>query len=144
MEYVKVESVSIDEPLCELLKSVPRLPIQGDGFRAYFDKLIRLGRCFVAEEEGVIRGVVGFYANNLETHEGFLSVLAVDQSLRRQGVGRNLCKLMFDECKAARMEKIFGYVVKDNCAALEFYKSIGFRIVGNGRDEFHFRMEIDV
>ena len=54
----------------------------------------------------------------------------VDLDLRGRGIGRRLADSAFAEAREKGYEKVFTYVRADNAAALAYYRSLGFRIVG--------------
>ena len=62
-------------------------------------------------------------------HVGVIATF-VDLSLRRRGIGTRLAEVTLREAKRDAYEKVFTYVRADNEAALEFYRRLGFRVVG--------------
>lgn len=71
-----------------------------------------------------------------------LSQLAIHESYRRQGIGRELLKRFLQECKS-EYYPISLYVRADNEAAKALYKAVGFQFIsrlvdyyGTGQDGF--------
>lgn len=54
----------------------------------------------------------------------------VKLSLRRHGVGTRLAEISFEEATRKGFEKLFTYVRADNRTALDFYRKLGFLIIG--------------
>ena len=79
----------------------------------------------VAEEGGEIAGaVMGGY----DGHRGWVYYLAVDESLRRSGLGRRLMDEVEMRLRALGCPKLNLQVRNDNAVALGFYERLGFRI----------------
>ena len=57
----------------------------------------------------------------------------MDLSLRRQGIGKQLSQVGFAEAREMGYEKVFTYVRADNHGALNFYRGLGFRVVGTAK-----------
>lgn len=62
----------------------------------------------------------------------------VNLSKGRQGIGTYLSKATFKAAIDKGYEKIFTYVRQDNPLALNFYKKLGFRIVGIAKKQARF------
>jgi L-amino acid N-acyltransferase YncA len=67
-------------------------------------------------------------------HVGVLGTY-VDLSCRRQGVGRNLFRTMFEAAHCKGYEKLFTLIRADNVAALATYLNQGFHIVGTAKKQ---------
>jgi ribosomal protein S18 acetylase RimI-like enzyme len=78
----------------------------------------------VAEQGGEIVGaVMGGY----DGHRGWVYYLAVDESLRRGGLGRRLMDEVETRLRGLGCPKLNLQVRNDNPGALGFYEKIGFR-----------------
>jgi len=62
----------------------------------------------------------------------------VDLSLGRHGIGTCLCRAGFERAKSKGYEKLFALVRADNQPALDFYRTVGFRVVGTARKHAKF------
>jgi ribosomal protein S18 acetylase RimI-like enzyme len=70
--------------------------------------------------------IVGSIMVGYEGHRGWVNYLAVDPSLRRQGIGRNLMKQAEDLLRKAGCPKINLQVRSANKEAADFYASLGY------------------
>lgn len=57
----------------------------------------------------------------------FISKVFVREDARRQGIGRELIRFIVKTCKSQGIESLAMYVHKDNHAAMDLYRSEGFR-----------------
>ena len=62
-------------------------------------------------------------------HVGIIATF-VDLSRRHNGIGVKMAEFTFEAARKKGFEKLFTYVRADNSNALDFYRKIGFRIVG--------------
>ncbi len=62
-------------------------------------------------------------------HVGVVATF-VEKTCRGRGVGRHLAEATFDRARHKGYEKIFTFVRADNREALQFYRKLGFRVVG--------------
>jgi L-amino acid N-acyltransferase YncA len=65
-------------------------------------------------------------------HVGVIGTF-VDLAWRRQGIGARLAEATFAAARKKGYEKLFGYVRADNAAALAFYASLGFGVIGTAQ-----------
>jgi L-amino acid N-acyltransferase YncA len=59
----------------------------------------------------------------------------VELSARRNGIGSQLAEATLEKAKRMGYEKLFTYVRADNETALEFYRKLGFRVVGTAEKQ---------
>jgi ribosomal-protein-alanine N-acetyltransferase len=85
----------------------------------------------VAEDE---TGIAGFAIVEIATENGRRSghivTIDVDESRRRQGVGRALMEALLDRCREARVASVRLEVAVDNDGAIAFYRRLGFEDKG--------------
>jgi ribosomal protein S18 acetylase RimI-like enzyme len=90
----------------------------------------RLAHGFVWESNGRIVGNVTLLPT--KTWGRFLVAnVAVDPTHRRQGIARQLMQTVAESVNSRGGRTILLQVVKDNAAAIELYRSLGYRYVGN-------------
>ncbi len=77
----------------------------------------------VAEENGVI---VGYCIVYYVLEEGEIARIAVDEKIRRQGVGRGLLDYTMICCRQMKLQRVLLDVRESNAAARAFYVSYGF------------------
>lgn len=133
MELIRMESVD-RYPLVDLeaLMAQNSVKLAGRSLRDYLGKIVTHGTLVALDDDGRIRGLVGFYANDLENRRAYGSCCVVDSALRGQGWGTKLFKRMFDDSRAAGMTHLAGTVLKANAKALKLYHDFGnCRIVGD-------------
>lgn len=123
-----------------LFAQMPLFSKRGLELRSYIAKMSKLGYVYVLDD-GDLKGLIGFYANDLKTHVAYLSSIVVDKSMRRSGVASNMIAEMENACRLAGMKAIRANVVRTNVAAIRFYDKQGFCIVGDGRDEYRYEIE---
>lgn len=109
---------------------------------AFSEKIQKNGWLCVCAEEDEIKGFAVFYANNHQTREAFLSMIAVKQKYRKDGIGSRL--LMFVEKKSyqAGMRFLRLEVKKENSGAIIFYEKKGFSTCGSTEESLFMRKEI--
>lgn len=68
-------------------------------------------------------------ASNVFQHVGEISTF-VSLASRRNGIGASLCRATFGQARAQGFLKLMTTIRADNSAAISFYQSQGFRIIG--------------
>ena len=76
-----------------------------------------------SEEEEVV--VIGYVI--LETSSGYLSKLLVDHDYRRQGIGKELIRMVQDRCTKMRIAEMTLHVSLEREGAISLYKACGFK-----------------
>jgi len=115
-------------------------PVTVDLEREFIKSFPKRGLFYVAQDKQS-RKIIGFQNvepfatyTNAFYHVGIVATY-VDHSYRKQGVGRCLAEVVFENAGIKRYEKLFTYVRADNAGALAFYSKLGFRIVGTARKQ---------
>lgn len=70
-------------------------------------------------------GFSAYYANDMNTKTGYITLIAIHEEFRRQGFGRRLIRECFDRMKSSGMDRVRLEVRKDNNGAIAFYESEG-------------------
>ena len=133
MELIRMTTTD-SYPLADLerLMAQNSVRMSGETLSAYLSKIIEHGTLVALDDGGTVRGLVGFYANDLANRRAYGSCCVVDSSLRGQGWGTKLFRRMFDDSRAAGMTHLAGTVLKSNAKALKLYRDFGnCRIVGD-------------
>jgi len=73
---------------------------------------------------------VGLILGRLAADEAELLTLGVHQGHRRHGIARRLVAALTDAAKAARANRLFLEVGRNNAAAVALYRGLGFSQVG--------------
>lgn len=133
-----------EEEVWKLISNVPRVLIGQDRLKEYLLKLLNLGRIIVAEEGNSIVGIAGFYANDLNSRQAYLSILSVRLDNARKGVGSAMCREIMNISRNAGMCTVLANVVSSNEQALSFYRRNGFKIVGVGLDKYRVLMAAEL
>lgn len=81
------------------------------------------GLSFVAEEKGVI---VGAALCGHDGRRGYLHHLAVSESHRKRGIGRELAEKCIESLKKAGIEKCHLFVFHENRSGKTFWEKIGW------------------
>ncbi len=89
-------------------------------------KYMENGYLYLAMDDNLPVGMLGFYANDQETHKAYFSVLGVLESYRGQGIAKRILLYSLEFCKNKRMTSCFLYTHKTNAAAIAMYKKLGF------------------
>jgi ribosomal protein S18 acetylase RimI-like enzyme len=97
------------------------------------------GDVLVAEEDGVVVGYTQFgRPTPLASNEHVLHIqgLAVDPSVQRRGVARQLLEAAAEEAARRGIRKLGLRVLGGNASARALYESAGFEVEGVLREEF--------
>jgi len=93
-----------------------------------FKDCLRSGyECWVVEERGYIAGYMVFSIGAGESH---LLNVCVEDSYRRQGLGKILLRKLYQLAFGQGAEAVFLEVRPSNVSALELYKAEGFEQIG--------------
>jgi ribosomal protein S18 acetylase RimI-like enzyme len=87
------------------------------------------GTSWVAETaDGRLAGfLVGFLSPD-SPGEAYVSLMATNPNLRRQGVGRALYEQFFDDVRARGISRVSAVAWPDNRPAVEFHRAVGFSV----------------
>ncbi len=81
----------------------------------------------VAEKDGEILGYGGYY---FVLDEGYVTNIAVDSNLRKQGIGRGIVISMLKSAKKRGLSFLSLEARKSNLSAIRLYESLGFLYQG--------------
>ena len=88
--------------------------------------------CFVAEENGVLAGVI---LGGHDGRRGFIHHMAVRAAFRMQGLGSKLVQTCLEAMKAEQISKVALLVFKYNDAGNAFWEKQGFTV----REDLNYR-----
>ena len=91
-----------------------------------------------------ILGYVAFYANDKNTKEAYITLIAVKPGKQNSGIGTNLIKECIYTSLKYGMKKLALKVDKDNENAIKFYKSNGFVFCGEDNEIEQYLMKRDI
>ncbi len=92
----------------------------------YADKLLAQGTACCAWEAERPVGLLGFYANDLQTRTAYFSVLGILPSHQRRGIARQLMEQGLAHCRRAGMTRCCLYTHQTNRGAIALYRGLGF------------------
>ena len=98
----------------------PRVPVDA-GRRPFIERSVAAGDCFVATEGDTIRGYVVFDRSFFE--QPFVSMLSVDASQRRRGIGAALMRHIESICPGG---KLFTSTNESNTPMQRLCEQLGF------------------
>ena len=84
--------------------------------------------CITAVNKSYICGYIAILCSQ---YEGDLLKVAVKEAFRGRGIGRELVKAGFRECRNRGVESIFLEVRQSNTHAIEMYEQIGFEHISD-------------
>ena len=109
---------------------LPHLKEKVTDYRQFSQKLSRYANVRTAVEAGKELGFVVFYANDMNSRTGYITLLACAKESQGQGVGRFLMQKACREAAAAGMKTMRLEVDLDNEGAMAFYHKLGFTQAG--------------
>lgn len=116
--------------LDEFAEYMPRLAQKVDSIDAYAEKLSQFAKIVVeVDENNKKKGLVIFYANDMKTYNGFISLIVVKEEFRSTGIGKILLQYACDIMRSEHMERVGLIVDKSNSNAFGFYKHLGFDMI---------------
>lgn len=86
---------------------------------------------YVVEIDGEAAGFIAFYANDTDTHTGFISMIVVHSSFQGLGLGSVLMDLAISVCKLRGMTRLRLEVDVHNDKAMRLYERNGFIVLLN-------------
>lgn len=84
--------------------------------------------------------LVGFIVNSCH-YDCDLYLIAVENQYRKNGIGNILINNLIHYCKSRFIKKIILEVRKSNTNAINFYKNIGFTVVGERKNFYNNPLE---
>ena len=129
----QIKNFTVDdyEDVFALWKRTPGICLSASDSKENISEYIEKNKnlCFVARTSGQLLGAVlcGF-----SDYTGFIHHLAVEQGVRRKGVGRKLVEKCLRGLKKIGLEKCQIVVAPDNSGGQRFWEALGWkRIVGS-------------
>ncbi len=101
---------------------------------AYAGKLLQHGIVRVAMQDGRIVGIVGFYANDLQDGEAYLSLVAVSRDTQGRGLGTRLVASALATAVERGMRRMRLEVYHANTRAQALYARLGFQPSASRQD----------
>lgn len=95
----------------------------------YLKKLNKYGIIILGldiERAEKVVGIFAGYVNDVKTKIAYVSLVGVSNEYRHQGIASNLVKKFIEEAKNTGMLKINLEAYKNNNAAINMYKKLGF------------------
>jgi ribosomal protein S18 acetylase RimI-like enzyme len=97
----------------------------------YVEKISANAEVLVWWSHGTVQGLIAFYCNDASEETAFLTMLAVDPTQTRKGIGKALLQSAITTVRA-RSFRIFRLkVYSENESAMALYKQFGFIAVGS-------------
>ena len=119
--------------------------IHRENYRELFQKIIQnaVVHVIVDEPGENIVGYAAFYANDRETHKGYITLICVKPEFQRNGLGSELIETCFQICKQNNMDSVGLEVLKCDTKAIAFYKSKGFQVTRESdHDSYYMNVNI--
>lgn len=145
MKFVRVQS---REELLGLLEmydasATRRITERVRNLKDYSGKLYTFAENYVIYEEKEPIGFFSFYANDDNTKQGYLTLIALKGAWQGKGAGSRALLFICEECKKRQMKEIRLEVDKNNQRAVSFYRNNGFAVGGEAsRESFYMEKEI--
>lgn len=115
-------------PACQEITAVSE-PWKSLNEQLDFTRYISLKQTYVCIDAGRVTGFIIFTPEPVFARGGYLRAIGVAPDFRRQGIGKKL--MAYAEAKTARRSQNFYLCVSSsNRKAQSFYKTIGYRKVG--------------
>lgn len=94
----------------------------------YSEKLCNKGDIFItSSDEDEIAGLIAGYITHAEGDLGYISIIAVKQKYRKQGIAVELVKQFLDRAKTLGKKGVHVYTYKSNLPARNMYYRCGFK-----------------
>lgn len=108
---------------------VPSISQMKKDKREFALKLSENAITLILKSGNEILGFLSAYMNDMQTNIAFLSLIAVDKSFRKIGLGELLLNAAEKEALTRNLKYFKIEVYEDNFPAIKFYKKYGFEIV---------------
>ncbi len=110
-------------------------------YPALLDKIHRKGIFVFAHSQHDI-GYCAFYANDLDTENAYISLIAVSPDYQRLHVGQKLLNTCLDIAKDYGMRSCSLEVKRNNISAVKFYVANGFVLLSGNENSFFMTKEL--
>ena len=109
--------------------------VEGVEIHGYLAKLAERAEIVSDWGEGRCRGLVAFYCNDRVTRQAYVTLVLVDPRDRGLGIGASLLKCVLSMAKHRGFVSCRLEVTRGNEPAHAMYRSLGFRVIGNGSNK---------
>lgn len=96
---------------------------------AYLNKIATNARIIRLQTEGCLRGFIAYYCNDPDRDLAFITMVAIDPSHTRKGIGSKLLQTALDDIRACGFKRVRLEVHANNTPALHLYSNTGFRLL---------------
>ncbi len=90
------------------------------------DKLFNKGKVLLALDGETPVGLIGFYANDAQTRQAYVSVVGVSEAYRGRGIARELLCRAMAYSREVGMAECRLYTHRSNTAAIRLYEGLSF------------------
>lgn len=101
------------------------------GLDEYIEKLVSLAEIVAWSSGEEIQGVVAFYSNDPDGKNAFITLVAVTPERRREKLAESMLVAVLSNLSKRKFLRCRLQVGKLNCPAIQLYRSLGFREVGD-------------
>ena len=102
---------------------------------SYVEKISANAEVLIWWGQGTMQGLIAFYCNDASEKTAFLTMLAVDPTQTRKGIGKILLQTAIATVRARSFRRFRLNVSAENEGAIALYKQFGFTAIeGNGAD----------
>lgn len=110
----------------------------------YSDLLMKIHQngIFIYAHDDCDIGYCALYANDLETKQGYISLIAVKPEYQKMHIGKNILDNALDICRKNGMLSCVLEVKKNNMSAQKFYLANNFVFLMEQDDSFLMRCEL--
>lgn len=116
--------------------------IQRVDLNSYLNKIFQYGKAIIAVNDSEVVGCSLFYSNNLETKTGYITLLCVDSTCRKQGIASRLLEKTYSIMKNDGMTYCELSTNENNNRSIHLYTKQGFRILENREGELHMKKDL--
>lgn len=111
----------------------------------YIKKIIANGKIIISlTGDNIVTGCIFFYANDLQSHIGYITLLCIDRDYRNYGIGKQLLNLAFFKMLDLKMEYCDLFTNIKNNKSIHLYKKKGFIEMERIDNEIHFRKRLEM
>lgn len=113
------------------------LPFTDEELKNYFIKIDGLSTFEKYYINGNLAGFISFYCNDRDTKEAYITLVLVDQKFRGMKIAKMMLIKVLAYVKDNKFSKCSLEVNRNNLAAINLYKSIGFNEVNINNDNIY-------
>lgn len=139
---VVCEVQDIKNILIEFQEVLPSLSSGRVDVDLFATKIHKNGFLCVFDEKEENKGFAAFYANNLQTYEAFLSMIAVKPKYQKEHIGSKILAFVEEMSIRKGMKFLRLEVRKKNDGAIIFYRKKGFSVYDQSEDSWFMQKRI--